>query len=117
MSRELPYSPPETTKWKWYPKALQHYPWLCLLSDQMIDPALRGRGKADVRLIVDLLEAGYVWSVRIIDWTGTSSKQDGLCQTAEGAVSIAEEAGERVFHELYTPEVIKFLGMGWRPPA
>lgn len=117
MSRELPYSPPKTTKWKWNPKALQHYPWSCSLSDQMIDPALRGRGKAEVRLTVDLLEARYVWSVRMRDWSGNSSEQAGICQTAEEAVAIAEEAGERLFHEIHTPDVIRLLGMGWRPPA
>jgi len=117
MSRELPYSPPKTAKWKWNPKALQHYSWSCSLSDQMIAPALRGRGKAEVRLTVDLLEEGYVWSVSIRDWLGKSSEQVGMCQTAEGAVAIAEEAGERRVRELYTPETTKFLGMGWRPPA
>src|SRR6056300_1818728 len=113
MNRELVYFPPKTTKWQWNPKALQHYPWSCPLSDQMIDPALRGCGKAEVRLTVDRLEEGYVWSVRTRNWSGKSSEQAGLCQTAEGAVAIAEEAGERLLHELYTPEVIRFLGMGW----
>ena len=115
VSRELPYHPPKTTKWRWNPKVIQGQPWFCFLSDQMIDPSLRKTRKAKVCLAVNVLEAGYIWSVRMRDWSGKSSEQAGMCQTAEEAVAIAEEVGERRFHELYTPETIKILRMGWTP--
>jgi hypothetical protein len=85
----------------------------------MIDPDLRwsSRSKAEVRLVVDLKDSEYFWHVVVRDWSGTYSEQTGARQTAEEAVATAEEVGERIFHEMYTPDVLKFLGMGWRPPA
>ena len=116
MSRELDYFPPNTSKWWWTHKSLDHAPWVCNLVEQMMPKSIGPAWPAAVRLSVDLIEGEYVWRVDVTDWRHSKHVEVGTALTAKEAVAAAESVGEAAFRALAPDWVLLALEAGWRPP-
>lgn len=116
MSYELEYFPPNGTRWKWTNKILQYSPWSCSLSWQWAGDRWPSWHPMSVRLIVDLIDGEYTWTVNTTDWAYKRNTHKGKAATGLQACLDAEIVGERVLMEM-TPEWVQnAIDAGWRPP-
>lgn len=116
MSLAMNYFPPNGTRWRWSNKSLTTSPWFCNLSMQWAGDEWPRWSPMSVILSVDMLDAEYVWEVRVTDWVYRRSSSRGKAATALQACLDAEDVGERALREM-TPEwVRKAVAAGWRPP-
>lgn len=115
MSREQDYFAPKGTKWKWGPKALQHYGWFCHLSEQR-EPGLF-LWPVSIQLRVDLDGGKFHWVAEVYDWRHARRVVTGARKDALKACLAAEAAGEAALDELLPEWVRTALAHGWRSPV
>lgn len=110
---DLPYFPPQGTKWAWDPKRLNYDSWCCSLHNQK-EPKL-DLAPMRVILYVDLIDDKFEWRVKIIDFQHNCRDIKGTASSGLDACLAAEKIGEAEIKKLLPKWAKIALSHGWRP--
>jgi hypothetical protein len=107
MSYEQGYFPPNGTKYKWHPKALQHYPWISSHPWEVFP--------ARIVMSVDKQIDGFHWCVKVTDFKYKRTRLDGVESIAISACLKAESVADEEQAKLWKPWMAEAFAAGWRP--
>lgn len=109
MSQGQEYFPPGGTKYKWWPKPLNHSPWGMRMWDYW---------PASIKASVNKEEDGtFHWRVEVTDFRHRRTHLTGKESEALSACLAAEKACEEQKALLWLPWMEEAVAAGWRPPA
>lgn len=109
MSQYLAYFPPQGTKYKWHPKALNYSPWSCRMWEHW---------PASIIARVEKSETGvFLWSVEVRNFSHDRRLLRGKAADGLSACLEAERACETEKGLLWLPWIEQAVAAGWRPPS